>query len=94
MVVTLTFAEPKRLVRSRVHLSSHSQWQVETANTVAELDAMTDIPFYWAKTSFMWYGVLGCAGHGCGGMAGQHAVLIRSPKEEMPVLERRTPPTA
>jgi SSS family transporter len=60
MAVTLSFAQPKRLARSRVYLGSDSEWRVETANSAAELDAMTNIPFKWAKTSFMWYGVVGC----------------------------------
>ncbi len=58
--VTLNFAEPQKLVRSKVYLSGDGQWQVETANSMKELDAAKNTPFQWAKTSFMWYGVVGC----------------------------------
>jgi SSS family transporter len=61
LVITLTFAEPKRLVRSRLYTGNDARWRVETANTLAELDAGTNVPFQWAKTSFLWYGVVGCA---------------------------------
>jgi hypothetical protein len=57
----LTFTKPKRLSQLRVYVQSGgSQWRVEMADTVAELDAMTNIHFRRFRTSFMWHGVAGC----------------------------------
>lgn len=40
MVVTLSFATPKQLARSRVwFLVGNNRWRIETADAVAELDA-------------------------------------------------------
>ncbi len=42
MVVTLSFATPKQLMRSRTwFLAGNNRWRVETADTVADLDAAT-----------------------------------------------------
>lgn len=82
--VTLTFAKPQRLVRSRIHLIGNGEWRIETANTVAELDAMTNAPFQWAKTSFMWYGVVGCA---VTVLVGLFASLLFRPRRAVPPVE-------
>jgi hypothetical protein len=42
MVVTLSFVSPRTLTRSRIYfLGANSQWRIETADSVAELDSMT-----------------------------------------------------
>jgi len=95
MVVTLTFRESKRLVRSQAYLRADSQWRIETANTVAELDAMTDAPFQWAKTSFMWYGVVGCVVTMLVGWLASLLFVSRPavPADQMSASGRRTPPS-
>ena len=59
MVVTLNFTTPLQLTRSRIYfLGGDSQWRVETADTMAELDAMTGsfrASFDWLYgTNSMW----------------------------------------
>src|SRR5437773_531940 len=42
MVITLSFGSPLTLTRSRIYfLGDDSQWRIETADSVTELDSMT-----------------------------------------------------
>jgi hypothetical protein len=96
VLFTLKFTKPKRLAQSRVYVQSGgSQWRVETADTVAELDAMTNVPFRRFKTSFMWYGVVTVLVEWLASMLfSSQTSTQQAATNEMAASERRIPPAS